>query len=303
MIVHHYGRFRARNSCPAALELIPCAIVQPEAPQEKSRVQFHRVFDRWLREHQVDRNANVLILGASAEDGLGFRQAGFPKITLSQLSASGQLPHGPSELTCLDAEDLALEDCSYDVVFVHEVLHHCRSPHRAVCEMLRVSGRHVAVMEPHDSAAMRLLIRLKFSSPFELPAVIANDYVRGGVRDTCVPNYLYRWNERDVRKLVSSFLPEYEVSVFCFPYWDFNITEEMLELRTEAPLSVLYRIFGKTNFLRLLRLIQAVLNRVPPLRSQGNKFFFAIRRDETLRPWLERRDGEIAFRMPQNHSA
>lgn len=277
--------------------------METEQSREKSRVQFHRVFDRWLRAHQVDRNADVLILGASAEDGRSFRQAGFTNVTLSQISASEQPTAGaPSELTSLDAEDLALQDGHCDVVFVHEVLHHCRSPHRGLCEMLRVSRCHVAVMEPHDSATMRLLTRLKFSSPFELPAVIGNDYVRGGVRDTCVPNYLYRWSERDVRKSVSSFLPEYEVSVFCFPYWDFNITEEMLELRTEARLSILLRIFGKRNFLRTLRFIQAVLNRIPPLRSQGNKFFFAIRRDETLRPWLERRDGEVAFRLPPDQS-
>lgn len=277
--------------------------MEPERSGEKSRVQFHRVFDRWLQAHQVDRTGDVLILGASAEDGHSFEQAGFSNVTLSQISASEQPAEEPSsEVAYLDAEDLALEDGYCDVVFVHEVLHHCRSPHRAVCEMLRITRRHVAVMEPHDSLAMRLLTRLKFSSPFELPAVIGNNCVRGGVRDTCIPNYLYRWSERDVRKLASSFLPEFEISVFCYPYWDFNITEEMLELRTEARLSGLYRIFGKTNFLRLLRLIQAVLNRVPPLRAQGNKFFFAVRREETLRPWLERRDGEVAFRLPQDQS-
>jgi SAM-dependent methyltransferase len=276
--------------------------METEPSREKSRVQFRRVLDTWLRSHQVDHNADVLILGASAEDGRSFRQAGFSNITLSHLAASGPPLQDSSELTCLDAEDIALEDRSYDVVFVHEVLHHCRSPHRAVCEMLRVSRRHVAVMEPHDSAAMRLLTRLKFSSPFELPAVIGNDCVRGGVRDTCIPNYLYRWSERDVQKLASSYLPEFEISVFCYPYWDFNITEEMLELRTEARLSVLYGIFGKTNFLRLLRLIQAVLNRVPPLRAQGNKFFFAVCREETLRPWLKRRDGEVVFQLPQDQS-
>lgn len=277
--------------------------METEHSREKSRVQFHRVFDTWLRQHQVDRSSDVLILGASVEDGRSFRQAGFANVTLSQISSSEETAPGASpEVTSLDAEDLALPDGCCDVVFVHEVLHHCRSPHRGLCEMMRVSRRHVAVMEPHDSATMRLLTRLKFSSPFELPAVIDNDYVRGGVRDTCVPNYLYRWSERDVRKSVSSFLPEYEVSVFCFPYWDFNITEAMLELRTEARLSMLYRILGKTNFLRLLRLMQAVLNRIPLLRSQGNKFFFAIRRDETLRPWLERRDGEVAFRLPPDQS-
>jgi SAM-dependent methyltransferase len=277
--------------------------MEPEHSREKSRAQFQRVFDQWLHAHHVDRSGDVLILGASAEDGYSFEQAGFSQITLSQLGTKEESgPDTSSESTCLDAEAIALEDGSHDVVFVHEVLHHCRSPHGALCEMLRVSRRHVAVMEPHDSAAMRLLTRLQLSSPFELPAVIGNDGVRGGVRDTCIPNYLYRWNERDVRKSVSAFLPEFELSVFCYPYWDFNITEELLDLRTEARLSVLSRIFGKTNFLRLLRFMQAVLNRVPPLRAQGNKFFFAIRRDDILRPWLDRRDDEIVFRRPEDRS-
>ena len=76
----------------------------------------------------------------------------------------------------VDAEAIGLADNSYDLVLAHEVLHHCRSPHKALLEMLRVSRRDVILLEPNNSLAMRLLLRLRFSFPYELPAVIASGF-------------------------------------------------------------------------------------------------------------------------------
>jgi len=43
---------------------------------------------------------------------------------------------------------------------------------------------------------------------------------------------------------------------------------------------------GADPFLAVLRGLQAILNFIPTLRRQGNKFFCCIEKTEELRPWL-----------------
>ncbi len=57
--------------------------------------------------------------------------------------------------------------------------------------MLRVSRRNVIIMEPNDSLLMRAFVKLRFSFPFLTCTVIAHDYLAGGVRNSCIPNYVY----------------------------------------------------------------------------------------------------------------
>ncbi|MGH9343594.1 MAG: class I SAM-dependent methyltransferase, partial [Terriglobia bacterium] len=240
----------------------------------------------------------VLVVGGMQEDAEVLRRCGFHRITLSNISGIADDPEVPSDLpiVAVDAEDIRLPDQSYDVVFVHEVIHHCRSPHRAACEMLRVARRQVLIMEPNDSAFMRLLLRANFSFPFELTAVIDNGYVRGGVRNSQIPNFIFRWNGHEMEKLASSFLAEYFLRVYADPYWDFNLGEEGLAERKQTRLGLITGLIGAKNFLRILHAAQAVLNIVPIFRRQGNKFFCCVNRTSQLQPWLTlESDGRIIF--------
>jgi SAM-dependent methyltransferase len=264
----------------------------------KDRSQFVSVLRRCLKRARIDVDADVLVIGGMQEDAYVLRRCGFHRITLSNINGVPDDPEAPNELPVLvlDAEEIHLPDNSYDVVFVHEVIHHCRSPHLALCEMLRVAKHYVLMMEPNDSAFMRLLCRLRLSFPFELAAVVNNDYVRGGVRNSPIPNFIFRWDETEVRKLASSFLPEYTLGFYADPYWDFNINERNLADREQTKLGLITGLVGATAFLRILHGAQRILNRVPALRHQGNKFFCCIRKSAELRPWLVYdSDGRIAF--------
>ena len=253
---------------------------RPSLPRDQ---RFVSVFERYLQTHAVDRTQPVLVIGAGDEDLAILSAAGFRDIVLSNL--------GGGELN-LDAEDIQLPDDSYSVVFAHAVLHHCRCPHKAVGEMVRVARQHVFILDVNDSWAFRLLTRLKFSFPYEVGVTATFDYLQGGMRNGPIPNYLYRWTRREVEKCVAAYLPERRINVRARTYWAFNVYENDLLTRTQSHVAKIAEILGPRNFVRLLHAAQAALNVLPPLWAQGNKFFCAISKGE-LQPWIEARNGQF----------
>ena len=201
------------------------------------------------------------------------------------------MPETDITLLYADLEKLPVADASYDVVLAHEVLHHCRSPHAALVEMLRVSRRNIVLMEPNDSLAMRWLMRLRFSTSYELPAVIYNNYEKGGVNNTDIPNFIYRWDPRTIYQTVAACLPEREFGLYLRRYWDFNITAEELERRRETRIGAITKVVGPRRFIALLHGFQAVANHLPWIAGQGNKFFACITKQHALKPWIVERNG------------
>jgi ubiquinone/menaquinone biosynthesis C-methylase UbiE len=59
-----------------------------------------------------------------------------------------------------DAECLAFADRSFDVVEVHDGLHHLAHPERAIREMARVARHGVLILDPADAALTRLAVWL-----------------------------------------------------------------------------------------------------------------------------------------------
>jgi len=272
----------------------------------RPRTQFLRVLASSVEAARMSLDQRVLIVGGSAQDEHILRQVGFKHIVNSNLPTDMErMAAGESDLEtqhlALDAEQLELPSDSFDLVFASEVLHHCSSPHRALCEMLRVSRRYVLFMEPNDSLAMAALVRMRFSFPYELPAVIDHDYRSGGVRDSQIPNFLYRWNRHEVFKTVSSYIPERIFSLHVYPYWDFSVTEEDLDLRKATRIGSITSAIGAGNFISLLRFAQLFLNWTPPLRSQGNKFFCCIEKSPGLKPWMARDGEEIVLNRQFGH--
>jgi len=264
----------------------------------KDRANFVSVL-RTLAYSRIPADSKILVIGGMQEDAEVLQQCGFSDITLSNIEGVGSDPRSPGRLPiiAIDAENIDLPDNAYDAVFVHEAIHHCRSPHRALCEMLRVAGCHVIMMEPNDSAVMRLLCRLGFSFPYELFAVVDNDYVCGGVRNSDVPNFIFRWSHHEVFKTASSFLAEWKFAVYSNPYWDFGVEERDLAYREQTRIKWITRLMGAKNFIRMLRIAQSLLNRIPVIRGQGNKFFCCVEKKDELRPWLERDvNGRVCFK-------
>lgn len=268
------------------------------SPTDRSR--FERTLRECIATVDIDVGQNVLIVGGSYRDAHSLYRVGFRRMTLSNVeplvdAESEPMPDAEITLLYADLEKLPVPDGSYDLVLAHEVLHHCRSPHAALVEMLRASRRQVIVMEPNDSAVMRWLTRLRLSASYELPAVIHNDYKKGGVNNTDIPNFIYRWDRRTIYQTVAACLPELEFALYLRRYWDFNVTPEELERRRETRIGAITGIVGPQVFMALLHGFQATANSLPWIAGQGNKFFACITKRDEPKPWIASRDGTFEF--------
>jgi SAM-dependent methyltransferase len=266
----------------------------------KDRGQFARVLAAYVRKCKIDVSGHTLIVGGSLEDVKVLRGIGFRRMTLSNIQPVPQsmIPqeYGRDiDTVSADVENMELASDSYDFVIAHDVLHHCRSPHVALGEMLRVSRRHVAILELNDSLCMTTLVKMKFTFPYEVTAVVYHNYESGGVRDSCIPNFAYRWNRNDMFKAVSSFLPEREFDLHVHSYWDFNVDGKDLTRRKQTRLHIFTDVLGPEGFVRTLRSLQPILNRLPLVHGQGNKFFCCIEKKNDLKPWLTREGNTIVF--------
>jgi SAM-dependent methyltransferase len=248
-------------------------------PKDKSCL--FRAIRHFVSAYGVDLTQPVLVIGGSEHDRQILSACGFEKIVLTNVEASG---------LAIDAENMDLPDDSYPFVFAHAVLHHCRCPQKAVGEMVRVSQKHVFFVEPNDSWVLRLLVRLRLSFPYEIAAVADNGYTNGGLRNGPIPNYIYRWTQRELRKSVFAYHPERQFNIRAYPYWDFYANERELLLRKESRVAELAKKVGPRNLLDLLHFSQTWFNAFTPLRLQGNKFFGVISKGG-LQTWITSENG------------
>jgi SAM-dependent methyltransferase len=222
------------------------------------------VLNRLIADGLISRMDRVLVVCGGPLDEKVMRQVGFADFAVTNLD---------TQMTnrWQDAENLTYEDGSFDVVVVHAGLHHCYSPHRALLEMYRVAGKCVVAFESRDSFLMRIAVRLGLTLDYEVGSVADG---KGGVAETGIPNFIYRWTEREVIKTIASFDPVRSPSARFF--YDLRLPIQRLSAS------------GKTALRAAAILIEPlsrVFARIAP--TQCNEFAFAVTKRRELHPWVK----------------
>ena len=227
----------------------------------------------------------VLAVCAGTNDKLSLQAIGIKHAIISNVDYhDGVAEYAPYEWQSQDAENISAEDLSFDWCVVHAGLHHCGSPHRALCEMLRVARKGVVVVEARDSFLIRTAVMFGLTSQYELEAAALTNGLSGGYRNGNIPNYIYRWTEREIEKTFRSFLPTHEPHVKYF--YQYLIPLEGLTMSKNGLKRVFAKIVSKFVFL-----FEALLPK------QGNRFGFVIIKDGKLNPWLKDSEGQITTDM------
>ena len=245
---------------------------------------YERTLRRLLADGTMRTGESVLVVAGGEADRAALVAAGFEDVTISNIDESGaDDAYAPYAWSYADAEALPFDDGSFDWTVVSAGLHHCASPHRALLELYRSARRGLLAIESRDSLLMRLALWARAVDPYELTAVVANGFASGGVRNTAVPNYVYRWTERELEKTIASNAPH---ARHRFRYFrEFELPASLLEMRRNPLWSAAGRVAGP---------VAAAITRVAP--SQANLFAFAVLKPELprdLQPWLREVDGTV----------
>lgn len=223
------------------------------------------VLNRLISAGTISTTDSVLVICGGPLDETVMKQVGFSDFTVTNLD-SGMANQRQ------DAENLSYDDGSFDVVIVHAGLHHCYSPHRGLLEMYRVCRKAAVAFEARDSLMMRAAVRLGLTLRYETNSITA-DGQHGGVADTGVPNFIYRWTEREVQKTVASFDPSQIPHIQFF--YDLRIPIQRFSQ-------------NGNHLLRMVGLMVEPLSKVfaAVLPKQCNEFAFAAVKTGRLQSWI-----------------
>jgi SAM-dependent methyltransferase len=236
----------------------------------------------------------VLVVCGGPYDAKALSNCGLKNVVISNVDHhAGVTDLSPYTWEYQDAEALTRPDLSVDWTVVNAGLHHCASPHKALCEMLRVSRKGVIVLEARDSLLMRLANRLGLSPRFETEPALLTNGKWGGYRNTNIPNFIYRWTEREFEKTVSSFAPQDQ---FNYSYhYAFRLPLQRMMMAKNPVKRILVQVLSAAR---------SVFELLIP--KQGNCFAMIARRSGELQPWLFRTADGIEVNLDyirQNYDA
>ena len=228
------------------------------------------VTEALLADGTLSRSDSVLAVCAGRRERDLLAERGFSRVVISNLAAEGDM--APFEWSSQDAQALDFDDGSFDFALVVAGLHHCSSPHRALVEMYRVARKGIVAVEARDSLVTRSAVRLGLASDYELSAVAAHGHRAGGVDDTSVPNFIYRWTEAEFRKVIRSADP------------------------TGCPSFRFFYALDVPGRIPLASLAEPVLGALArPFPRLANTIAMTALRPQRLWPWLTREDGTVVF--------
>ena len=251
------------------------------------RIEFaESVLKELLGDGTIARSDAVVAVCAGERERELFLHLAFTDVTITNIDegdSGDRFP--PFKWSQQDAQDLEFEDDSFDFGFVADGLHHCSSPHRAMLEMYRVARKGIIVIESRNNLLMRAANRLGLSPEFEVEAVVCSECQRGGVDNTEIPNYIYRWTETDFTKAISAFNPLGK-HIFRF-FHGLNLPYEAADWKTSK--LKLYVVRATDPLLRgFTRVFRKQCNTMAMIALKP-------RIPEDLWPWLKLENGEVVL--------
>jgi SAM-dependent methyltransferase len=250
-----------------------------------ARIAFYK---KVVEEQIKLKTASILVCGGGVLDKTVFNELGFQDVTITNLDTRiGPDDYAPFKWKFENAESLTYEDASFDYVVIHAAIHHASLPHKLLIEMYRVAKKGVLAFESRDSLTMRVLEYFNMTQIYEHAAVYYNDCQYGGRNNTDIPNFVYRWTEREVEKTIQTYAPYYPHK-YVYKYGTaFPCTPE---LESKGAFKII--------FLKITRPLYWLFIKI--FENQQNLFAFYVEKpltNETLFPWLifDEKEGKIKF--------
>lgn len=234
----------------------------------KSLKGVKAIYAREVQRFIPDKQASILVCGAGASDRDVFHALGYQDVAISGMDLREQV-HGLRSVKFENAEELSFADDSFDYAVMHAAVHHTRLPHKVLTELFRVSRKGFLVIESRDSMLMRIASRFGLTEQYE----VAGNFAGHGVNGTDIPNFIYRWTEREVEKTIKTYAPHFN------HHMEFSYSSHYPEGNGFGR--------GMRLFVKVLKPVYLVFKTLFP--RQQNHFSFFVRKPSVpadLKPWI-----------------
>lgn len=207
----------------------------------------------------ISTDKKILVIGANHKDVIIFSALGYKNVLFSNLFVSDftkDMLENREYMKLFESintkeinmTSIPFEDNSFDFCTTSASLHHCSKPHLALLEMYRISKKGVIFVEGRDSLLSKFLTKVGILEEYEYSSIDENqDQNKGGMDGTTIPNYVYKWTEREVEKLIKSYKPTVK-HVYNYNYYFTN--DNLANIRNKIflnslfnTLSFLFKIF------------------------------------------------------------
>ena len=183
----------------------------------------------------MSKSSKILVIGASLKEVKIFYENNFENVTFGFYDEDElnviEFTEFEKKFNFLKIDCRKINFCSnfFDFTFTHATIHHIDLPHLAITELFRVAKVGTLIIEGNDSFIMKLACKFNFSENFELSAIHDE---KGGLLNSNVPNYIYRWTETEIKKLLNSYKPQIISKIdFQYSFDFFNSALEKNKLR------------------------------------------------------------------------
>lgn len=246
---------------------------------------YKEVLKILLKKGIIKKEEKIFVAAAGNKDKNKLSHLGFKNIIFSNVDERiRKEDFVPYEWCCQDLENLTFKEEEFDVTLVHHGLHHCASPHRGLLELYRCAKKGVLAYEGLDNLATKIGVLVGISEKYELAAVKNNEFKFGGFRNSNIPNYVYRWNKREIYKTIASFDPKRKPEILFF-------------YGLEIPFKRLFEMKNKIYFIiSILSYPFLLFFSFIFYKHLCNRFAFFIKKgnlDKNILPWLRYENGEI----------
>jgi hypothetical protein len=146
--------------------------------------------------------------------------------------------------------------------------------------MYRVARKQAIAFESRDSLLMRLAVALHLTLDYELNAIVGDT---GGVANTGTPNFIYRWTEHEIGKVMASADPRRVPTIRYF----YDLRLPIRRFSESGNIALIW-------LARVVEPLSRVVAKLAP--KQCNEFAFAISKTGPLHAWIDPEPGETAVK-------
>ena len=150
----------------------------------------------------------LVVCGGVGGEAIFFLNAGFTDVTVSDFSSNSieiaTKLDARLKATVMNAEELPIENNTFDLIVVQDGLHHLPRPSVGFTEMLRGAKKATIVIEPYNSLVGNL---------------IGTEWEK---HDDAI-NFVFRWDRNLVEQTVKSYLLSKYDTIKVYRIWDHSL--------------------------------------------------------------------------------